>query len=832
MPSNIQNSLERLFEKKRIVFWYDSEKEFREEFDAVNISNAEKIEILDNEFSIKYKVLVEGPDKKYLIYKEGPEPERPTDNWLLDVQLSNTVFKTNQTSVWLAELGLDVNFASAVEEHARFFKSVGRLNALKDIEGFSENHNKFRLGMMSVCASTDCNIDSILESLLSDLAKEKSDKMNQISKYNLSEFLWSEVEKRFSYSSDEKSINDLAIEVLNSCFNRGIDEHSTLNIESIIFLRRWRDSSQHKQFFNILSKKISSQLNIHSKLLEIDFRKLLKIDYFREIDEKIITSLIHELTEQTSTNTNVIKWASERRVTHWYLEFESCYEAIYEAANFFEALKSIDLNMQSIDDGIKKYTSIWYKVDLHYRKYNYFLSASSQHSLFKSVTTKIENLYSNNFLLPVNDNWQSHVQKVNEWGQWSTKIQKNFYSDWVKPFSKQDKKICVIISDALRYEVASELLKKLLNEDKFQAEINPIVAMLPSYTQLGMASLLPNSELEISLDEGVPVIVDGQTSKGNANRGKILENATSEKSTTLKSSDFVQLKIEDARVITRENSTVFIYHNRIDAAGDQSASEGIVFEAVEDTISELIKLIKKLTNSNVNNILLTSDHGFLFQNKELQESDFSSSKIEGDIIHKSRRFVIGKNLKFDQGMKKFTASQLHLKGDFEVLIPNSINRLRVKGSGSRYVHGGASLQEIIIPVISINKKRESDTTQVDVRLIPSTSNLITTSQLPVLLYQGQPVEDKTLPRKIRVGVYASNGKLISDTKEILFDSQSSNAKERETSFTLILSRDADAENNKEVQLKLEERIQNTSHYEEYAVIKYTIRRSFGNDFDI
>jgi hypothetical protein len=44
----------------------------------------------------------------------------------------------------------------------------------------------------------------------------------------------------------------------------------------------------------------------------------------------------------------------------------------------------------------------------------------------------------------------------------------------------------------------------------------------------------------------------------------------------------------------------------------------------------------------------------------------------------------------------------------EVQIPKSINRLRLKGSGSRFVHGGASLQEVVIPVLKINKKRQSD----------------------------------------------------------------------------------------------------------------------------
>ena len=60
-----------------------------------------------------------------------------------------------------------------------------------------------------------------------------------------------------------------------------------------------------------------------------------------------------------------------------------------------------------------------------------------------------------------------------------------------------------------------------------------------------------------------------------------------------------------------------------------------------------------------------------------------------------------------------------LDGDIEILIPKSINRLRLKGSGSRFVHGGASLQEVVIPVLRINKKRQSDIDAVEVEILRS-----------------------------------------------------------------------------------------------------------------
>ena len=91
-------------------------------------------------------------------------------------------------------------------------------------------------------------------------------------------------------------------------------------------------------------------------------------------------------------------------------------------------------------------------------------------------------------------------------------------------------------------------------------------------------------------------------------------------------------------------------------------------------------------------------------------------------------------MKGDASTKHFTAEQLNLSGDAEVLIPKSINRIRIKGAGSRYVHGGASLQEIVIPLLKVTKTRQDTTKQVDVDIIKSTDK-ITTNLLAVSFLQ-------------------------------------------------------------------------------------------------
>lgn len=166
---------------------------------------------------------------------------------------------------------------------------------------------------------------------------------------------------------------------------------------------------------------------------------------------------------------------------------------------------------------------------------------------------------------------------------------------------------------------------------------------------------------------------------------------------------------EENRALTRDYEVVYVYHNRIDATGDKKETEDHIFEAVEATLPEIVNLVKKLANANPNNILVTSDHGFIYQHRVLEESDFASQEPVGDrIAVRNRRFILGKGLTETPSFKRFTADQVGLRGSTEILLPKSINRLRVKGAGSRYVHGGATLQEVVVPVTQINKKRQSD----------------------------------------------------------------------------------------------------------------------------
>src|SRR5690606_1030034 len=112
-------------------FWHDAQEEFSDEFDTLDLPDVLCLRVANNEFGLKHRMLREEPQQKFLLYRCGPLPVQDTDNWLLDVQLAYGEFRTDQTAIWLSDLGLGLDFAPVVQSHMEFFQSEKRLEKLR-----------------------------------------------------------------------------------------------------------------------------------------------------------------------------------------------------------------------------------------------------------------------------------------------------------------------------------------------------------------------------------------------------------------------------------------------------------------------------------------------------------------------------------------------------------------------------------------------------------------------------------------------------------------------------------------------------------------------------
>lgn len=831
--SNLPAAITKLFEKHRIVFWYDAKKELRQQFEELWLPGVEKLEIEGQEFWLKHHILRGKPGQKFLLYHEGPQPPDER-NWLLDVLLGQGEFRADQVSLWLSELGLDPGWWEFVEAHQSFFRDAQRRKKLHAfIQAAEPLLRQMEPLMLSICIDslTVAPLETILIALLDEYAREDEAIYRQIQTYGLEDYVWMQTRKELGYHSTQLSVKDFAISLFKACYALELNQPAEMKAEALSFLRRWKDSVRFHASFETLSQTSAAVLGIENDLQPRSIEELAEIDLFDLVDQRILSELVRQVSSHTLSagDTGNIVW--RRRKSHWYVLYEHLYETIHAASQFFSLLGQAKFEVSSLQEGARQYIQNWHQLDRLYRKCVYHARAASRINLLGSLMEQLENQYTNRSLLAMNDHWQQQVNALETWEIPGLPLQRHFYETHVKPFVQQNVRLVVIISDALRYEIAVELAERIGGLKGYQAGVEGMLGMLPSYTQLGMAALLPNQSLEIKPDGAV--FVDGQPSAGIENRTKILHHALDGAATALKAENLAAMNREELRELFRSHGLIYVYHNQIDATGDKRESEQRVFSAVEETLEELIALSKKIANANTSHILITADHGFIYQDRAIDESEFAGVDVSGEgVTYKNRRFVLGRQLPEGPSVKKFRPEQLGLDGDVDILIPKSINRLRLQGAGSRFVHGGNALQEIILPVVNVHKVEGKESAQVNVEIIRGSTSLITSGQLSVTFYQAEPVGSNMQPRVLRAGIYAQAGVLLSEQKELVFDFTAENAGEREVKVRFLLNKEAEAFNNQVVELRLEEQAAGTSHYALYKAQPYTLKKSFTADFDL
>ena len=303
--------------------------------------------------------------------------------------------------------------------------------------------------------------------------------------------------------------------------------------------------------------------------------------------------------------------------------------------------------------------------------------------------------------------------------------------------------------------------------------------------------------MEVDL-QTLNVVVDGINSAGLEGRNKALESyfAASLPKMKAKAMDagwFMDLPLRRQEEEIEGYQCIYLYSGHIDSTGDNAKTEASLPEAVDGEIKFLIQLTKKIINLNRTHILITADHGFLFQYKPLEETDqIQLAQGEGE-CKRDRRFIIGRDLPDDDRLMNLSNRDLNLQGDFQVQIPKGLVRIRKQGAGSRYVHGGMTIHELCVPVLKIRKTRADDVREVAFAIV-SKSEAITTNQLSVRLFQEEPISAKVQGRKITLRFEGTEGNVLSNQKDIVFDSIDPNAQNRTQVASFVFSKEIDSYN--------------------------------------
>jgi len=826
--SAVREHLARRFNTQRVVFWHDPDGEYTAELDGLALEGVETVRVANDEYAIKNRLLHLAPKSKFLVYRVGSLPAG-IGNWLLDLELAYGVFTADRASLVQQDLGLTANGVDeVVRTHEKFFRAAKRVQGLKVLLDPDDDADRLRAKMSAVLlGQREHSLLEITRTLLMDNAAGSDVKFATLVDYGLGDFYWEGTNTIYGYTSSSPTIDDFVLWVFRQAI-AGFKSDRPSGLRNIqLDFANLRNDRHSQDALATLASRASRDLDYEASIENASFRDLLGNDLFEDVDRKIISDLARAVAEQTASALEVGEIVRGRQSSIWIDHYRKLYAAIGSGSELLSELAALNLEVPSFDEGLDRYRREWFRIDQLYRQFVYAARTAEFSAPLEALRAEVEKFYANKFLYELGNAWQQQVDNVDRWRSAALRPQTAFYAEYVAPIIRDGrKKAVVVISDALRYEVADELGARIRQEDRFDAVLDAVLGVLPGYTQLGMAALLPHGMIGHSKD-GDPVLVDGQRSDGTANRCKVLAAVGG---TAIQAEDVFSLTRDELRALYSQHQILYIYHNRIDATGDKAATERQVFEAAEDTLRELLDLVKRLTNANATNILITADHGFLFQDTALAEASYLSTSPQGDDIKVTkRRYVLGRGLKDDPAFKTFTAAQLGLDSDLDVQLPKSIHRLPRSGAGSRFVHGGASLQEVVIPVIAINKKRKSDTRLVNIEVLPE-SDKITTGQVVVKLFQSEPVSEKVQARTVRAGLYVGET-LISNQLDLVFDQTSADKRDRYQDAHLLLSQDTNAYNNRSLEFRLEERITNTNQWRVYAKAMYTLKRSFTSDFD-
>ena len=793
----------------------------------LNLPGIEIITVNNNEFGVKYRLRCLQPTTSFLLYFPYTQPPNE-QNWLLDIQLAGYIFRTDLQAQFMQELNLDYHYHTFVSTHIEFFKSSRRREKLAKLGiPTGETQAELRNRMLAVVFGQDSlSLSEMLLAYTQAVANGPDDRFGvEMARYGLFDTFWEQVSSRFGYNSATPAIYEFLLALFQS---NAPFLPTSLRADARVLMNRWRVNLRYQDSFQQLSKRVGDDLNLPTLLPRATLDALIDDDLFELVEQRIVEELARLVATGTATPERIETIQKQRQNKYWYDKYRHFYDALLNAVWLRSLVAAwADEPFESLTDGPERYTTRLYRVDNHYRKFLYAHRQTSQHHTLDEVVSSINAVYTNQWLLPLSNHWQRVLDKTPDWEFGPLQTQRNFFRYQVEPQLNKGRTF-VIISDGLRYEWGRDLADRMQTENRYVADLSYMVTGLPSYTQLGMASLLPQTQLTIQPGTD-SVLADNLPTQGTDNRSAVLAR---QGGVAIKADDFLALNAhKEGREWVKPYSVIYIYHNCIDRIGDTLATEQQVVDESDRVLGTIHEIIRKVANMNGVHIWVTADHGFLYQQQPVDETDFLAAPVAGQIWKQGRRYVLGQGLSAGEGFRRFEARQVGLAGDTTVLLPKSGQRLRLSGSGSRYVHGGASLQEVIVPLLKITKKKADTLRTVAIDVIRS-SERITTNIVAISFWQQEAVGDRIQPRQIRATFVAEDGTQLSDQFSYRFDSTESADRLRETKHRFQLTQKAGSlYNNQTIQLRLEEPIDGTSQWKNYKTFNYLLTIAFTNDFD-
>ena len=720
-------------EVRKLVFWYDANAEFVDDVDTMELVNAKVLHLEpDNQFYTKYFLECVDTTTNYLVYAPFAKPAI-RENHLADTIKYSKEFFADRASLLTLDLGIDERYKSVIQHYIKFFGEKKRTQAFYDLELETFNRNTIEIALMSVlCKCKTPSYEEVLRTVLTDAGFENNPYLAEFKKYDLLDAFWRQAQDVFGYADEKPTLEKFTMTMFVTYAAKVIPADmpaawkSFISFKSgnvIAFIDNLMNSYIYGDRFDEISKMIYDSLKADAEFRKIPVEALVSCGIFAGIDELLIEWATERLELEDVAaklgDTTIPQLTKQCRQRHFGKHYANEYFVLQNAWNIISGSQYAP--SASLNEMVKNYTSELYKMDRYYRYFYYYSDKLDDVTRFDKLKELVENIYANEYLVKICTNWNDLFSTERE-SLWITK-QPDFFSRNVNYAKDQ---LVVIISDALRYEVGMTLLEKLQADEKCTATMKTMASTLPSITQYGMAALLPHRTLELT--EDYTVLVDGQKTDTLEQRQAILQKYKPD-GICIQYDDIKNMTIADMKVYFAWKPVTYIYHNQIDARGDNPKTENEVFDACEEAVKELHNLIRRMTSANKTNFIITSDHGFLYRRRKLTESDKIIPEAE-NVEAVGRRYLLSQSAITSAGVASIEiGTMMQASDNRKVTYPVGADVFKTPGSGMNYVHGGCSPQEMLIPLITVKTDKSQvkfDTAKIAlVSLTSKITNLIT-----------------------------------------------------------------------------------------------------------
>lgn len=794
--NKIEQKINELFSDtsttRQIVFWFDESGEFKEDIDNIQLNNAELYLLKENNFMYtEYYIEMEHKYTNFLVYAPFSRPD-DKDNVLADMVHYSKIFSADWIELIVQRLNVSRDFIPLLKKYNNFWKANSRLEAFEKLNINEYTEDTIILGILSVLTNQKIlDIEYIMREVICENIGDDNKYINLFEKYNIIDDFWNIIMKRYGYHDDKPTVEKLIIFLLlnYTADLYGANTPKSWNTylvdnknNSRVFVDEFMNNSKYSDIYDKLALNVESKF-IENKVNTDNIDAYKNCDTVEFFDKSIIKHYIDLLMSNRNDLGSEFKQLLEnRQKTHYYNKYEDYYKLLANANCFMSLLDEFDKVElpEVIEELIDSYSEKWSLIDTYYRKFYYHFDRLSYIDNVEDLRHLIENMY-NHFLNTINPKFtkkltEQPLDKIGVSKQW------NFYKQNV-PQSVKKHKTAVIISDAFRYGCAEELFQILEEDPKTTPNLSSMISTIPSYTSLGMASLLPNRKISY---DGINVLVDGRKSQTTTEREEILQSSTTDNVIAIQYDDFNRLNTQKLRELVKGVNLIYIYHNKIDSIGDKTSSQDEVFNAVSDTIDDIVELINKLRSSlSIPSIFVTADHGFIYKRDKLEEKDKVDLNGINEIVT-NKRYIISNNKINLDSIVSIPLDYLDTNEELYVNVPVGVDVFKTRGSGLNFVHGGGSLEECIVPLLHVEAGRGArNQHKVELELI-KTNRRITNYETMLTFLQKENISQDVLSLEAAISFEDEDGKRISNEVIIYADKNSQYAEDREfkEKFTL------------------------------------------------